>query len=445
MGAYPVADGIAAVLQLDLDALRAWRSGPIASPWQEWARVWEMLWRGNPDATNAGTALERSAHASGDAALVVEAATLRAFAAERRGDLDEAISHARRASRMGRTEAIAVHEYLPNLVLARLRRVSGQPHYSARILRALSRATPGGWQGWIEWELALAAADVSPSPGSRAAMLRELVGHADRSDKPALEATLANLLGGSSPGWVENDADAVATAVDASRPPAGHDIEEWARGRDGKTPGTLHAVLALRGSAPAEESVSAYLHVPIDGPSRRVPRVGYSLIAAHGTRLPQSKRKRGRSETLVAELASHDRCLPLTTLYERVYGFAFDPPRHENTFHVALHRAREWLGELATLELTEGRLSLSVAEPMIVPDPRCEAPMEDRLLVAVAQHPGSSATDLARRLRVHVRVAQRALRELEEQGACVSTAQGRRRSWTVEDTTFREPTALRAE
>lgn len=432
------ANGVSAVLSLDAPRLAGWAAAVGDPGWRGWAEAWRAMWAGHAGDEATLAELERAAATRTDAALVVEVAALRAFAAARHGDVDDALALARRASRMARTEALPEHEYIANLVLARLRRRMGQPHLAARIAGALHRATPESWRAWVDWELALAAptpADSTPP----ASVLRDVCARAATGDD--LTAGAAELAALERAPWVAEDAASILAAL-VPQPVAGRTPDAaWCAGRSSETPAALQGVLTLRGAAPAGDRAAAYLLVPLEGPSRRFPSLAFAAFARAGRHLPQSKRKKGRSEMFAAVLGSAPgREMPAGVLYREVYGFDYDPRRHENSFHVALHRAREWLGEHGDVSLTDGVLRLQVHRPLVVPDPRCEKPVEDRLLVAIAQHPGSSAKDLAARLGVSVNRAHRALRELEEQGSCESRTDGRRLLYSLNDTTFSEPT-----
>ena len=115
------------------------------------------------------------------------------------GALEEALSFARRASLISRTEGLVIHEYLANLVLARARRYSGQASQSLRITHALEQVVPDPWKHWVEWERAFAGDPPGPEQirkgtGARV-VLRELreaagAGQRHRFDQRAAEAGL---------------------------------------------------------------------------------------------------------------------------------------------------------------------------------------------------------------------------------------------------------------
>lgn len=432
--------GLAHVLGLDAPGLAAWRESLSESLWRRWADGWLALFRGEaPAAAEEAARVERTAANEHDPALVVEAAALRAMALSEAGELTEAVLHGRRASRMGRTEGAPEHEYLANLVLARLRRLCGQPHLATRILRALAPVVP--WTDWVEWERELAAPLSADAPSRPAAgKLRGLFRSAATNDRAQFHLSRAQL--DACPWPHRRDVAAAVAVLDAESDPPGEAVA-WCGGRSNFTPHRVHGLLSAREGAPPDETAVAYLWIRPGRPARRVASLGYALLPVADARcLPQSKRKQGRTELLVSTLASHGSAMPKADLFEPVYGFSYDPPRHENTFTVAIHRARDWLGDAGALDVHNAAVELNVIRALLIPDPRCVKPVEDRLLVAVAQHPGSTAKELAKVLGISLTVAQRALRELQRAGSCDARAEGRRMHYTLEDTTFREPTAI---
>ena len=96
------------------------------------------------------------ASASRDPRLVVEVTALRALVLASLAKTGDALTFARRASLMARTEAEPDAELLANIVLARMRRHVGKPHLAVRILDALARLVPHAPRAWLEWERLLA-------------------------------------------------------------------------------------------------------------------------------------------------------------------------------------------------------------------------------------------------------------------------------------------------
>ncbi len=157
--------------------------------------------------------------------------------------------------------------------------------------------------------------------------------------------------------------------------------------------------------------------------------------------LPQGRRKQGRNETLISALAlAGPEGLSEEAAFGEVYEFAYQAEMHRGVFGVCVHRARDYLGDAGTIEHGAGRVQLALAAPILVPDPRCAKPMQDRLLRAIASHGGATAQDVAKAVGVSLRVAQQALADLSADGACLATKDGRKVRYAVEDTTFSEPT-----
>ena len=424
--------------------LRSWPEASAAS--SEWRRAWGRLLGGEfEEARRLAIPLEDEAFLAGDAEGVVEAAAMQALAASLVGDLEAATSVARRASRMGRTEALPEAEYLANIVLARVRRLTGRPHLAARILRSLREVVPCAWRAWLDWETELAAAAVAGITPSRVfptVELRAVLAAARHgaSDLPVHLAALEERATGAP--LVASDVSAVVDLLDQARTPRSSAVRAWRDGSSALTPPELHGIISLAGDSPADDTALAYIYATPARPAVRVPRIAWRVIddpTVHA--LAQGHRRQGRSETMISALLCAGRSgIAKPALFEETYGFAFDPPRHENVFHVAVHRARAWLGERGTVQVIDERVWLQLAAAVLVPDPRCSEDLEHRLLRAVAATPRIAATEVAAMLGLSVRVVQRALKALAEDGVCEAEISGRKVLYVVEDTTFREPT-----
>ena len=129
------------------------------------AHAWQSLARGEAEALEPRMAeLFALASASRDPRVVVEVTALRALVLASLAKTGDALTFARRASLMARTEAEPEAELLANIVLARLRRHVGKPHLAVRILDALARLVPHAPRAWLEWERLLAGG-TSPIDG----------------------------------------------------------------------------------------------------------------------------------------------------------------------------------------------------------------------------------------------------------------------------------------
>lgn len=419
---------------------------------QLWLRGWSAIHAGdgNAAAEDAAT-LEGEAASAGDAAMVVEAAAQRTMALISAGDLDGGTRHARRTSRMARTEALPQQEYLAHLLLARLRRMTGHPHLATRILRALAPVASPLWLPWVGWELIMAgaleaAAEMRPMPSGRAteltAALRALTESAEASNRQGFDEAAGRLTSFEGFPAFETDIETTLAACDVRRPLLGEHLPDWAWGHTNQAPPPLHGLLTRPGSAPEGDSAIAYAISHPETGQRRIPRLGYGLVSLPElVTLEQTRRKQGRVETLVsALLLAGDEGYDETRLFSTVYGFEYEPSTHKGVFDVLLHRARSYLGDHGELHRSDGWIRLELSRPLMVPDPRCAKPIEDRLLRAVAEQRGATAKDVANAVGVSLRAAQAALHELAEKGACQAERDGRQLRYQIEDTTFSEPT-----
>jgi hypothetical protein len=411
-----------------LDALSRF-AHPLVSAWQRIAH-------GEPRGlAHALVELERDAARRGDAAEVIDAAALRALAHAGEGALDDALEHARRASRMARTESLPQSEYLANVVLARIRRLTGRPHLAARILSALRRFAPAPWHPWIGWELAMAAgqsaAEVCALEGL-AAWLHRLLESAAHGNGPRLGEAAAALA--QSRWWpIERDAqDALAAIGVETR--AAPTLERWLAGIERDPP------LGLGGLVGAQGSI-AWVHASPDGRVRRLLSLGVPLCAPTIARLAESSRAFARTDGIVAALAfAGAEGMPIPALFREVWGFKYSPSVHQGVFDTALHRARSRIAEHGDIDRREALLSLRLHHPLLLPDPRCEAPAEERVLAFLARRGRASAQEAAQALGIPLRSAQASLKLLVGDGACSQSREGRHIAYAVEDTTFQEPT-----
>jgi hypothetical protein len=406
----------------------------------EMAMIWWGLLTGRPDVERA-LACEQEALRAGAADQVVEAASLAALAALASDDLVRATSLARRASRMARTEAMPQLEYLAHLVLARVRRSNGRPHLATRILLALARTAPRHWQGWIALELALAGAPraareladtAAPSPaGSAALALARAFEALESGSLPSFAAARAAL--DAAPIFA-SEIDAIAMAIDLRVDPDPH-IAPFVRGESHALPPSLTGAARIEIAGVTTPCMIALA----DRPARRV--LG-AAVRALG--VPLLAARQPRTEVAIAILLAEG---PLARgeLFARIYGFAFDAALHGGVFDVLLHRMRAYLGERADLVREGDIFRIDVREPFAVPDPRCERPLDDRVLRALAEGGAMSAKDAAQRLGVPLRTVQALLAQLVEEGECHADKNGRRVQYRVEDTTFSEPTQRSAQ
>lgn len=384
--------------------------------------------------------------------LLVDCAVLGALAELAAGSTSEAVKQARRASRMAQTEAIPQAEYFANIVLARCRRLAGLPHLATRILGALARVAPRPWHGWIALELVLAggpgavaplvcAPDGPPAERITCGLVRALEA-AVRGDRDGLYAHAAPLARAAWP-EVARDVAVLSWAADADADLASAPVEvlEWCAGVADAVPRGLFGLCAgLTPDRPNDEVAVVYA-----GPARtprRMLEVGVPLATAPPRTLPRPKRKpHVRLDTTIAILAlAGPDGLDDEDLFRRVYSFNFVHELHRGALDVLMHRVRERLGDLATVERASGRTALTVHADIVVPDPRCGRPVADRLLYLLATRGGATAKEASKVLSVPLRTAQAALQDLVEAGSCQRERKGNRVEYKIEDTTFSEPT-----
>ena len=416
---------------------RAWadvaRGGPRAVLADSWARLAEGH---APLADGALSAAEAEAAQRRDSAGVVELAALRALVAEASGELREALRHARRASRMARTEAMPQREYLANLVLARMRRLSGSAFLASHILTALQRQGAGWWSGWAAHEATFAGALSLESEGWAARHVRDAVAAAQGGDA----ATAAGHLAPSTC-FAPADRDLDALRVACGLPGDDTEVAAWARGEGDELPARVGGLIAA--TAPAEgAAVYVLTNRSTSMGTARAHRLPAFWTAALGaSRQAPSRMRSGREDSIAACLALAPEGLSPRELFERVYGFRYVAEMHEATLRVAIHRTRNRLGDAAVIHGAGGTITLSPKGPMLLPDPRCTRSELERLLLVIAQRP-SSARSLAGEMATPLRTIQKHLRELVEEGCCSAQKEGREVRYVVEDTTFSEPTRI---
>lgn len=390
---------------------------------------------------------ERIARIAGSAVLVIDAGSLRALAAESCGDAGAMVATARRVSRMARAEGMPITECLAHLVLARARRVSRRPHLALRILGALRRVAPPLFAGWLEWESVLAG-DLEElglvhagTPAERASgALVAAIGAAVRGETEALARAAAELgVTVREVACFAREADELLAALDARRtPPPG--AAEWCAGRSILAPTSIHGLCVRVGDA-ADASEGVVVAAPDRAP-RRVLGLGAALLGGEElVRLRKTRMRQGRVETLVAVLASAlPGSLSESECFAQAYELAYQPEIHRGVFDVLVTRARAYLEGTGEIVRGQGRIGLRLHAPLVIPDPRCAAPVHDRLLRILAREGRASAGEAAKRAGLSVRAVQDALKALAEEGACVGERDGRQIVYAVEDTTFSDQT-----
>ncbi|MCK6535290.1 MAG: hypothetical protein L6Q84_20135 [Polyangiaceae bacterium] len=387
----------------------------------------------------------REASRAGLAALVVELTSTRALMAAHEGATEPALALARRASMMARSEGIPRVELWANLVLARVRRLAGQPHLGLRILQSLGASLPGAWRAWLDWERQFCGVRGVPAPsgdapceqGARA--VHALLCAAALSDCSGALRAVDALAGDNQLLFAfRREALELAGALLPSVPAATHELERF---RAGRSPAVPPALSGLRFRDDDDGSAQAYVIAAPGAEACRVLHWGVGLIdAGDWIRVPASHRTKGRVETLLAVLAlAGPSGLDEADCFREVYGFAFVPELHRSAFNVLQHRARVAVPECEAVKEV-GRLRLGLASRAIIPDPRVCQRVSDRVLQLLAQRGAASAKAAADALGISLRSAQGALAELAGAGACEPKREGRNVEYVLEDTVFSEPT-----
>ena len=396
----------------------------------ELAQAWSAHFAGEATFETA-RALEVRASRARIPHAVIDAASLVASAAWLEQSHELATTHARRASRMARTEGLPSEEYLAHLVLARARRHLGRPHLSARIVTAIARVAPARWRGWLAIELRLSgAADMAArvlARGSEGALDHSPVDALLRSSAPAQDAwrTVASL---------DRELRALHAAIDP-RVVTPQIVAAFLEGKVHELPGTLSGLLA-------EGKGIRVLAAP-NVLARRV--LWTDALAARGV-IELGQRdgaKQHRREAALAQLAfAGSEGLANDELFRRVWGFQFTPHLHQGVLDVLLHRVRAALGDVGDIVRKDKQTRLVLQRPVALVDPQIETSLEDAVLRALALRGEARARELAEDLSVPLRTVQQALSRLVEGEECHRVGEGQGITYRVEDTTFREPTRM---
>jgi len=387
------------------------------------------------------------------ATAVVQVPALRALFAIEAGDHPAGLACARRASLMGRTEAIPAAEWLANLALARARRYNRQVHLAVRILEALDPPASPGWRTWLDWERLLAGAlvpDGEAVAAGPAAALWSLLCAARTGDRSGFARHAGALAASATIAPFRREAAVLVEALNPFDVPrldlpiatggrrdlGSEQLQAWRRGEASLPPALLHGLLL-----PDSPEPGACVVLWPDGRSARFLSAGLPLLGGGVSRLPPSRRQNGRIETLLAILAlAGPDGLDEATCFLRAYGFSYVPGVHRGVFDVLVHRARGAVEGLATLGRGPGRLTLTAARPLLLFDPRASRSTTDRVLRLLAEQGRASAREAATRLGLSLRAAQGALSELAGNHACIVERDGRSITYAVEDSVFSEPT-----
>ncbi len=455
-----------AVLGHDVEQLRGWTdlaAGLAKGCESSWLSCWITLikaWLALAEGDAGGAAqLARQANAVASenhiAPARIEATVIQAYAAERQGDLEQATSAARTAVRMARTEDVPQWQYLAGVALARMRRLSGMPHLTARILRPMLKVAPRSWHAWIAWEALMAGAlslgegvelsDADDPAGSTRALQRALKS-AESGDVEGFASAAASLDDTARWSSHAEDADLVLLALDATRPlPNGSPLEAWCVSHEPTPPDAIRGLCIDLATDPGDPGPAAFVIAGPGGPRgyhtpRRIAGLAEPLLSGEA----KIERIRGKFERNLTTLATIALAGPAgidrAELFRMVYGFEYEPEPYRGLVNSLIHRARQVLGEHGSL-ITEGDVyRLEFNHALVIPDPRVGQSVEELVLRVIARTNASTTKTTAENLGAPLRTIQRAVKRLVDDGGLVAERDGKLFLYDVEDTTFSEPT-----
>jgi hypothetical protein len=263
---------------------------------------------------------------------------------------EEALSLARRAFRMARTEALPFPFFVSALVLARARRLTGRPYLASRILASLLDLAPASVHGWIGFEQAMASGVAALESGARGGPLGPVLRALERGERAELDRETDALLRRIGDARTfRADVLRLAEAVDASRPLSSGDLAAFRAGESDDVPFGLGGL----GGDADEARVRAYALVRPGQPCVRIVPPGIALAERElgAVRFSLSQRKQGRIDQVLVLLAfAGEAGTNEEELFGRAYGFRYSTQRHKNTWNVLLHRARQLVHPHASLE-----------------------------------------------------------------------------------------------
>ncbi|MGE0790160.1 MAG: hypothetical protein AB7S26_31085 [Sandaracinaceae bacterium] len=425
-----------------LEAMRALRPHAALARAGAWFEVTEHL-RAPADARpDLLDALARRVTEQRFDELAIEASGLRVALGLYAGETDDALARARRLVHAARAEAIRPMELWASALLARARRYGGRPHLAARIADAVRAAAAPAWLPWIAWELELAGGSVGAADGP-AHDCAEAIGALVDGDLDGFARArdeLARSVGGSP--IHEPEALALMAALDRSEPP--DVIRAWAIGAQDRLPFGLDGAVSGRATPPTAPTGHAWVLAEPDSPARRIlhPSLG---VLGDIPRFERTARLHGRTETAASVLAlAGPTGLTLEDFVRRVYGFGYARQSHDGMLRVLIHRMRNGLRSVASVDVEAEHIALRTSATFLVPDPRTATPNEDRVLRTVAAQRGISAKEVASALDMPLRTVQAVLGALVDEGACLLSRVGGGVGYAVEDTTFSDTTTSSA-
>jgi hypothetical protein len=406
-----------------------------------WCETTHLHAGGDASTASRIESLATRASAARLADVVIEAGALRVSKVLEDGDTAQALALARRLSHRARAEGIRAEEYLASLSLARARRYAGRPHLATRIAQAVAEVAPKVWRPWIDWELRLAGeAEGIDAEAHGAAIARVVQGFVAGDDAAIARARAA--LEGVTRGLAtqRRSVDALLSALDPRDRAMPHELAPWAHGETDRMPLGLDAVVTGFASPHAKLAGNAWVWAAPDGSARRFLHPGLGALGSVA-RLEGTARLHGRTELATAVLALRGPAgLSVDAFVRKVYGFPYARDAHDGMLRVLLHRMRGALEGVGRVTMDDSGIALRAERAFVVPDPRTAAPNEDRVLRMLAARRGTSAKEIATALGMPLRTVQAVLGQLVDEGACLAARSGPAVEYTIEDTTFSDPT-----
>lgn len=417
-------------------------------------KAWVQVMEGHyAEATESLQEVRREAKAQKIASCLVDAEATLAFVLLSEGQIDQSVQIARRASRMAAAEELPYQELFAHLVLARVRRMAGAPFLASKILAALASIAPPPWHPWLSWESLLSGVtdpqrSVVPCPAQEASWaLTQLLIHARNGNRGGFDKAFANtltMLSGFAA--MASDVTMLAACLDGSltMDDAFPQVAEWSRGNSSEVPCGFHGIVRAGQETEATPTVGFVWANP-GRRARRILSAGIPLARSDGSVLiDREKRPRDRTHAALAALALLDeQKTDERQFFGELYGFEYDHAYHKHVLDMLVGRMRTMLGDSGKINRAKGELRLELDGPFLLWDPRCERPLGDWILSALAEGGPQTAKATAALLGVSLRAVQNVLKDLTSTGACVQTREGRSLLYKVEDTTFSEPTQSR--
>jgi|GEM_PF-1615749 len=441
---------IGALVRFDVDAMRSWaelaqRSDPGLHDDAKTMRrsMTEIRLAFAAGDLDAALSRSRTAVASerGSAPLSIEASCVQALSALALGHDEEARRAARRACRSSRESELRAYRFLSGLVLARVRRSLGRAHLAGRILCAMRPILPLTFRGWLRWELMLSGQEALRADGQGSARLASdalegALGAASDGDRSSLASHTRSLKEcASSVAFLGPEVETLCGLLDpsASVDDAEPALRRFLSGEDPRVPLGLDALSS--GREADGRPVAAVLRWPRGAP-RRLLTITQPLVGDEVTVLPLTRLRKGRVDLACAVLALSANGLRDEELFRECYGFKFARHLHGSVLSMLVSRVRERLVGLYEVDRRGGVVRLVGDATILVPDPRCAADAEQKLLKLVARMGSVSTCVAARELGVSLRTVQETVSRLVEDDELTVDRSGRSVGYRLEDTSF---------